>query len=192
MDISRREAVHRLTVLLGSAMSAPTIGALLSGCEVGPPPPEWTPGALSGSQLELLRVVVDRIIPPTDTPGASEVGVPAFIDLMLDRWVEPEDKERFLAGLDELDPSIEEAQGVSFLEANADQQTSLLAALDEEAVQARDEGVDPLPFFATLKEWTLAGYYTSEAGATQELQWIASPGRYDGDLSLEDVGRTWA
>ena len=192
MDISRREAVHRLSVLFGGAMSAPTIGALLSGCEVAPPPPEWTPGALSGSQLEVLRVVVDRIIPPTDTPGASDVGVPAFIDLMLERWVEPEDKERFLAGLDDLDPSMQEAHGVSFLEASADQQTSVLAALDEEAVQARDEGADPLPFFATLKEWTLAGYYTSEAGATQELQWIASPGRYEGDLPLEEVGRTWA
>jgi hypothetical protein len=29
-------------------------------------------------------------------------------------------------------------------------------------------------------------------GATQELQWLAAPGRYEADLSLEEVGRTWA
>ena len=51
---------------------------------------------------------------------------------------------------------------------------------------------DALPFFRQLKELTLAGYYTSEVGATQELQWIAAPGRYDPDVPLSDVGRAWA
>ena len=48
------------------------------------------------------------------------------------------------------------------------------------------------PFFRQLKELTLAGYYTSEAGATQELQWLASPGRYAADVPLSEVGSAWA
>ena len=48
------------------------------------------------------------------------------------------------------------------------------------------------PFFSQLKELTIAGYYTSEVGATQELQWAAAPGRYDADVPLSEVGRTWA
>lgn len=48
------------------------------------------------------------------------------------------------------------------------------------------------PFFRQLKELTLAGYYTSEVGATEELQWVASPGRYDADVPLSEVGRAWA
>ena len=48
------------------------------------------------------------------------------------------------------------------------------------------------PFFRQLKELTLAGYYTSEVGATEELQWQASPGRYDADVPLSEVGRAWA
>ncbi len=48
------------------------------------------------------------------------------------------------------------------------------------------------PFFVQLKELTLAGYYTSEPGATKELQWMASPGRYDSDVPLSEVGRAWA
>ena len=50
----------------------------------------------------------------------------------------------------------------------------------------------PPPFFRQLKELTLAGYYTSEAGATQELQWLAAPGRWDADVPLSEVGRAWA
>ena len=51
---------------------------------------------------------------------------------------------------------------------------------------------DGPPFYRQLKELTLAGYYTSEVGATQELQWLAAPGRYDADAPLSEVGRAWA
>ncbi|MDX1579066.1 MAG: gluconate 2-dehydrogenase subunit 3 family protein, partial [Gemmatimonadota bacterium] len=70
----------------------------------------------------------------------------------------------------------------------------------EELAPARDEGdggepaarEEPLPPFALLKEWTLVGYYTSEVGATQELRWLANPGRYAADMPLDEVGRAWA
>jgi gluconate 2-dehydrogenase gamma chain len=186
-DITRREAVQRLGVLLGGAVSASTVTALLSGCRATPPATAsgtWSPAVLSGEQLDVLTVVVDRILPRTDTPGASDVGVPAFIDVLLDRWARDGEKERVLAGLDEL--------GADFLGAPEAEQVARLEALDAESVQARQGEERPLPYFATLKEWTLAGYYTSEAGATEELQWLAVPGRYDADLPLEQVGRTWA
>ncbi len=192
MDLSRREAIHRLTILVGGAVSAPTIGAILSGCRAEPPPPDWAPRALTSDQIDLLDALVDRIIPATDTPGARDAGVASFIDKILADWMEAEDRERFLAGLAGIDDQMREVHGVAFGEAAPEQQDALLARLDMEALQARADGADPLPFFATLKEWTLVGYYTSEAGATEELQWLAAPGRYDGDLPVEEVGRTWA
>ena len=61
----------------------------------------------------------------------------------------------------------------------------------EGRAQAGGAGDAP-PFFRQLKELTLAGYYTSEVGATQELQWLAAPGRWDADVPLSEVGRAWA
>ena len=183
-NISRREAVQRLTVLAGGALSSSTLAALLSGCEASPPPSGWAPAALTQPQLDVLTVVVDRIIPATDTPGARDVGVPAFIDTLLDRYAEEDQRRRVLAGLDELGPE--------FLALTPEEQAALLVTLDAEAVRAREGDADPLPYFATLKEWTLVGYYTSEAGATEELRWMPVPGRWDGDIPLEEVGRTWA
>lgn len=58
-----------------------------------------------------------------------------------------------------------------------------LAATDREAAQA---------FWRRMKELTLVGYYTSEVGATEELRWNPTPGRYDGCIPFEEVGRTWA
>ena len=192
MDVSRREALHRLTMILGGAVSAPTLGAVLSGCRAEPAPPDWVPRAVTPEQGDLLAVLVERIIPATDTPGARQVGAHVFIDKMMDGWAEPEWRDRFLAGLTALDAEARTAHGAHFVDAPAEWQDEVLRRLDAEAARARDEDVDPLPFFARLKEWTLVGYYTSEVGATQELQWLAAPGRYDGDAPLEEVGRTWA
>ena len=52
--------------------------------------------------------------------------------------------------------------------------------------------VEAPPFYRQLKELTVAGYYTSEVGATQELQWLPAPGRYEADVPLSEVGRAWA
>ena len=192
MDISRREALHRLTALVGGTISAPVVGAILSGCRAESTLAAWTPRALTTKQVDLLGTLVDLIIPNTDTPGAKEAGVPVFIDKLLHDWVDSEDRVRFQAGLAAIDEETQRTHGVAFREAMPEQQNAILTRLDREAIQAREEDADPLPFFATLKEWTLVGYYTSEIGATRELQWLAAPGRYDADLPLEEVGPTWA
>lgn len=49
-----------------------------------------------------------------------------------------------------------------------------------------------LPFFRTMKELTVVGYYTSEVGATVELRHEAVPGRYEGCVPFSRIGRTWA
>jgi gluconate 2-dehydrogenase gamma chain len=50
------------------------------------------------------------------------------------------------------------------------------------------------PFILTMKELTLLGYFTSEVGATQILQYLPVPGRQQGCIPLHEAGngKTWA
>ncbi|WP_420455978.1 gluconate 2-dehydrogenase subunit 3 family protein [Rubrivirga sp.] len=110
---------------------------------------------------------------------------------------------------EEIDGDVAGAAQEGTYQANEEQdhevagmQGDLGEAMDEETAEATElstgEGTAtvgeaaPPPFFRQLKELTLAGYYTSEVGATQELQWLAAPGRYDADVPLSEVGRAWA
>jgi len=43
-----------------------------------------------------------------------------------------------------------------------------------------------------MKELTLVGYYTSEAGAVRELRHAPVPGRFEGCVPLDQIGRAWA
>jgi len=174
-SIDRREALRRAALVLGGVLSAPLAAGVLAGCEArGAPEGSWRPRALTPDQAELVATIAEQILPETDTPGARAVGVHRFIDALLAESYSAEQRERFVAGLADL--------GRAFQTSTPDQQRALLERLDHEAA----------PFFRTLKELTLVGYYTSEIGATRELHHAPVPGRYDGCVPLAQVGRTWA
>lgn len=192
--MDRREALKRVAFLLGGTLSAPAISGVLSGCRVSSDGETWTPQTLTAQQNDLVATIAEHIIPETDTPGARAARVHEFIDRMLTEWYPAEDRERFLAGLAEVDERSQQMNGGALLESSAEEQVAVLSALDEEAFADEAGSSGEQPFFRTMKELTLLGYYTSEVGATEELQWLAVPGRYEGCIPLEEAGtgRTWA
>src|SRR5437667_12734658 len=56
--------------------------------------------ALTPHQNETVATIAELIIPKTDTPGARDAGVPAFIDVMLAEWVGDEERKMFTDGLE--------------------------------------------------------------------------------------------
>lgn len=196
-NIDRREALRRTALLLGGAISAPTLAAFLAGCEA-PPVAEkgWKPAALTDEQGAMVATIAEQIIPATNTPGARAAGVHRFIDKMLAEYYQPAERDAFLAGLADVDRRARETKGKSFLRLSAADQHDVLASLDAEAYRRTSPRAvaapTPPPFFRTMKELTLLGYYTSQVGATVELRHAPVPGRFEGCIPLSRVGRAWA
>src|SRR5438445_2151832 len=190
--IDRREALLRAAVLLGGALSASTVAGVLGWCEARRTPDgAWAPRALSSDQLDLVATIAEHILPETDTPGARAVGVHRFIDAMLADSFPDEELRHFLAGLSDVDARAQRSHGRGFLRCATHEQRSLLDQLDREAFAAALDRA-ATPFFRTMKELTLVGYYTSEAGAVRELRHAPVPGRFEGCVPLDQIGRTWA
>lgn len=196
--MTRRQALQAVAVLLGGAVSSSVVGAVL-GCgrrrEVGS---AWLPRTLSAEQDRLVTAIAETILPATDTPGAEAAGVNRFIDLLLSDWLDAEERDGFLAGLADFAAGCEERAGSSFLDLDAGERLAALAPLDEEAAEVRRAAtaaglreIEEPPFFLTMKEWTLAGYYTSEIGMTRELQHLKVAGSHAGCVPLAEVGRSW-
>jgi hypothetical protein len=190
--IGRREALRRTAMLLGGVLSAPAIAGVLAGCDWRSAGDDtWTPRALTTEQGELVATIAEHILPETDTPGARAAGVHIFIDKMLAEHYPPEERQRVLDGLADMDARARRDCGRAFLECGAKEQRTVLARIDEEAFTAVP-GRREVPYFRTLKELTLLGYYTSQIGATEELRHVAVPGRFEGCVPFTQIGRTWA
>lgn len=192
--MDRREALRRTAWIMGGVISAPAIMGVLKGC-TAKPTIDWKPVFLSEEQGILITQVADIIIPKTDTPGAKEVGVPGFIDLMLKDVYAKEEQDKYLTSLKAFNEAAEKEHGDPFIELSAETQTAFVKKLHDEVVKDHsDKAPAYRSFIMTTKELTMLGFFTSEAGATQVLQYVAVPGSYKGCLPLSEAGngKTWA
>lgn len=190
--MDRREAIKRAAWLMGGVLSAPAIAGVLKGCTARPAI-DWKPVFFSEEQGILVTQVAEIIIPRTDTPGATDAGVPGFIDLMIKDVYSDEARERFLAGLKEFDEAAGREYGDPFIELSPEQQSEFTKKVHDDAIKNGGlDDRDKRPFILVMKELTLLGFFTSEPGATQVLQYAPVPGGYKGCLPLDEVGKTWA
>ena len=203
MAMTRREVIKQTMLFTGYALTASTVQAILTGCE-----PErvvnWTPSFFDAGQAELVTHMAETILPPTKTPGAIEMGVPAYIELMVKDTFTPEDQEKFIAGLADMEKRAQAAFQKPFTQCKVKQQTQLLEEVDAEASAegiARRDAVKANPklgeepffnFFLAFKSLTLVGYYTSSYVGQNVLSYDPIPGAYLGCIPVKDVGNSWS
>ncbi len=183
--LSRREAIQRTALLLGVAISPSILAGLLSA-QVGPGGAGSRPSYLTTQQRATAGALAERIIPRTETPGAADVGVPAFIDLMVGEFMSEEEKKIFLAGLAEVEAKSMAAHQREFARLTPAQQDALLKGVAD-ASQNKEQ-----TFFYQLKELTLLGYFTAEPVGKNVLHYDPVPGRFDPCIPISEVGnRAW-
>jgi hypothetical protein len=146
---------------------------------------------LTERQKKIVAEVAEMIIPKTDTVGAKDVGVPAFIEKMLkDCYTQPEHLS-FMEGVTALEQSnfLEldapkrteslkklEAETKSIMKAREVKQTKMGDNDDKEDMKAVPKG---LPFWRLMKELTLLGYFTSEGGIKASFEYVQIPSKLE-------------
>ena len=188
-QMDRRDFVKQLSAGMGVALTPGVLAAILSGCE----PEQEASGLLTTRELNVLGSLTDAIIPRTDTPGARDAGVPQYIEMILAEFTPSDRVEIFRSQLHWISSWLERQDAPSLQDLADEKRNSLLVALDDQAFGA---GIsNELPpgepaLFAILKPLTVAGYYTSRIGATQELHQTPF-GSYE-DVPFDKIGKTWA
>lgn len=175
--MNRREAIQRATLLLGGVMAAPLMaGAMGQVLNTG------ESLKVSTTQEALLADVADIIIPTTGTPGAKAAGVEKFIVRVMRDCYEKPEQEKFYAGLAKLDADSQAKFGKGF------------AALDlaQKNEMVKQSTIDNKTFFLTMKGLTVTGYFTSEIGATQALEYLPIPGKFEACIPLKPGQKAWA
>jgi len=220
--IDRREAIRRVTALLGGVA---LVGgdALLAGCGVDRTAVENA--AFSADEIAFLDEVADTILPETSTPGAKAVQTGAFMALMVTDSYDESEQRVFREGMTAIDEACQAAHGVSFVEATPEQRLAVLEAIDREQKEYSDArreearnrslawlndqrqegatGTDagpatavttdpPAHYFRMMKELALLGYFTSEIGCTQAQRYIEAPGRFDPCVPYQPGEKAWA
>ena len=132
---------------------------------------------LNPDQQALVTTIAEMIIPETDTPGATKVKVPEFIDLILTEWASDDERKNFLAGLADIDARAATMGGQKFVSLPAAARTRLLSELDGKREDKTGAGLA----FGRLKSLTVYGYFTSQPVQADILRTQMFFNGYDGN-----------
>ena len=189
--MNRREAVSRVALLLGGTIVG--AGYFLEGCK----PADRKAGQLAEftpDEVAYLDEIAETILPATDTPGAKDAKVGAFMTVMVKDCYEERDQKEFRRGMEKINELSNKKFDKNFMLITPQQRHDLLVELDKEALEHLKNKKDDeaTHYFRLMKELTLLGYFTSEPGATKALRYVETPGRYEGCIPYKKGDKAWA
>src|SRR5580693_9040049 len=189
--MNRREALSSVALLLGGTIVGAEV--FLSGC--GPADKKYGASlSFTPDDTAFLDEVAETIIPATSTPGAKEAKVGQFMTVIVNDCYEDKDQKIFLDGMKKLNDAAVAKYKKNFIDLADTDKHDLLVSLDKEAkdYMSKKKPEDPAHYSRMMKELTLWGYFTSEAGATKALRYVAVPGKYEGCIPYKKGDKAWA
>ncbi len=142
---------------------------------------KYLPVYFSAAEFELIEIIASTLIPPTSTPGALDVQVPMFIDMVVKNCMSHEDQQRIQKGLQYL-------AGQKFNSITGHQQLLTIQKMDAAAF-VNDANMQ---WFRIIKKLTLIGYFTSQEGMTKALNYVKVPGDYKACMAYKTEDKAMA
>lgn len=181
--MQRREVLILLGATSLSSLLAPL--SALERAELGESLHARLGGALQGralneAQMAQVLALADAILPATDTPGAVEVGAPAFVDLLLAEWYPEAERRQLLTGLDALEARCREAHGKPFAELDREGRETFLRTVDGR----RGDPGSAEDSYSRIKDSLVFGFLTAKPIAERTRTTPIIPGRFDGCIPL--------
>ncbi len=204
--MNRRSALKNLTMSLGYTVAAPTIFNMFASCTAEAE--TWKPLFLSPEEKHMVTHLMDIILPTSDTPGALDVNIPQFLDLMYYDIEKKEKQELFRKGAaifakkfnmpilegkkEDFEKSLSSYFNISEEDSKSilkDQKLSL-----EKVNDNKIENYTLYKFLLSVKYYTLFGYFTSEEVGENVLAYDPIPGNYQACISVNEAtgGRAWS
>ena len=192
IEQSKRQFLRGLTALMGTAAVSPFISgdALAVAFSYQP---KSTSALQAGKlftlkQMQILHDICAVVLPRTDTPSAAELDVHGFLDHQLSVCYDQENQQQALAIVDKINDQSKSHFSKTFIELTSSIQQDLLIALEAEKLgfTAQDKQA-----FKALKSLLVFGFFTTEIGATQALNYQAVPGGFKGSVAYSSLKKSW-
>lgn len=196
--MERRELLKFISAATGVAFIAGD--TLLTGCNTATD----VAASFTDADIALLDEIGDVIIPATSTPGAKEAEIGKFMKTMVTDCFTPKQQQAFMAGMPQLKEACNKMNKKELAACTDAEKKSFVLSLEKEAkdfnskneetnktesekANAAGTAFEAMPphYYTQIKQLTLWGYFTSEAGCKKQLRDVPIPGKFDGALAYK-------
>jgi len=148
---------------------------------------------IDADQERLIGDMCETLIPKTNTPGANDLHLPAFVLKMIDDCYGKKDQEAFLTGLGKFTDMVKTKHNSSFSDLSIKDREAVLTGIENSA-KPKDGAKAParrpkpqkhlqadpvMAFYWDIKQQTIFAYTTSQYFMTKLVFYDMVPGRYN-------------
>lgn len=191
--MKRREALKHIGLTAGFVIATPSLISLLQSCTSNSE--TWVPQFFSEEQGIIIKNIVDVILPKTDTPSATEVNVPEFMDTYINEIMDIKDQDRIKVAFDGLITLIKTDYNDNLSKVTEDNYKHLLDnyMLLDQPPTPETEPMTTSVLLNQFKWMSINAYKISETVGETVLAYDPVPGSYFcGDLNELTGGRSWS
>jgi hypothetical protein len=171
--MERRVALKNMAAAMGAMVTIPAWASGWNRNAVS------AVGLLSAGKAETLALVVEAIIPKTDTPGAGELGVAGFVEKMVKDCYDTKAQSGLSAGIEAIEAISQKSYNKSYADLTKPQQLSVLEGIE------KGNDTDMKGFLGLVKNLTIQGYMSSEYVMTNITHYEMIPARYHGCVPVK-------
>ncbi len=207
--MKRRQALKNIGLGAGLFVIGPSTLSLLQSCK-NEPEYDWQPVFLTASHGYALKKVLNVILPSSDTPGATDLNIPQFIDSYMDQVEDLDRRERFQESADAFSRAFKEeynkeqeegrdedfenlvkkylkatpAQKEKFVRRNTETQDAIS---DPKYVMNNDEGA--YAYLTSLRSMAIWAWKNSEEIGENVMWYDPIPGQYIPCGPVDELGQ---
>lgn len=169
--MNRREVIKSLGMVSLHALFPSVLTGFLSGfTSAESSAKEWK--FFDEKEVEIIREIIDILLPETATRSASEAGVHFFLDELFALCMSSDQQQLIKDGLVKVKEQwTDEAD-----------KTRLVKIYDTRGLG----GQEHFAWFKAIKQYTLIGFFTSEEGITKATDYQKMPDGYVGEVEIDE------
>ncbi|AOW21538.1 gluconate 2-dehydrogenase subunit 3 family protein [Urechidicola croceus] len=179
--MERRELIKLVTLATGAVLTVPLSSTLLTACKKVEKTEDiaYALQFFNKEDFSIVKNLIDVILPKTDSPSASDVGVHQIIDTIIGKVYTSDQQKSFSDKFSALKTYL--------LEDNQ------LESLQNLSKSTNENDKDAKSAFLNLKQQTIAYYLSTEEISKNYLNFLPIPGEYKPCIKLDEVnGKAWA
>jgi hypothetical protein len=137
---------------------------------------------LNTAQTSTIAIIADALLPRSDTPSATDIGIVRWIDLIVSDCMAEDHRSSFLADLAAIDEFAQASSGAPLSSLTGSPLEALMAGLD--ASMGAQDLTSVQRGYRRLKELVIHGYFTSKSVQQDILKVVIVPGRFDANVLI--------
>ncbi len=184
--MERREAIKRTIVFAGITVSGSAAFTLLEGCQ-SKSDPSWQPVFFTKQESVLVSSICNIIIPKTETPGAIELRLHEFVDIMLNDCITDAEKI-FRKPLNDFSEDILKLYSKPFEKCSPSEKHQIVSDLEEKSNPETDKE-QKFQFYIILRDVIRFGYLSSEYVMNNLLDYQPIPIEFKGCIDVNNTAR---